>query len=169
MKTRYGWRAVGCAALIWVGAEAQAGSPGAGMMEQGAPQHPAALIMERLAALNLSDAQKHDIAVALKTHREDVRNTLKYYTAARKNLFEAIHRDTLDEQAVRDASRVVAMYEEELSVVRARLTADIKPILTPEQRQTLKETREGFRERIASRLDTGRAMLDMWIERNSAN
>ena len=38
-----------------------------------------------------------------------------------------------------------------------------------DKRQTLKETREGFRERIASRLDTGRAMLDMWIERNSAN
>ncbi|MFH0879956.1 MAG: Spy/CpxP family protein refolding chaperone [Lentisphaerota bacterium] len=132
-------------------------------------QGPGLAILSSLQKLDLTDGQKHAIAVILKDNREDIRNTLQYFAAARKTLFEAIHAESFNEQAVRDASRVVSVYEEELSVVRARVASRIKQILTPEQKQNLQELKSTLRERIASRLESGRGLMDMWIEQNSAN
>jgi Spy/CpxP family protein refolding chaperone len=125
-------------------------------------------ILQKLAGLNLTDDQKTAIAGLLKDNRTDVQATLKFYMAARENQFKAVHSDVFDEQAVRDACQVTAQYEEELAVVRARVVSQIKQVLTPEQKEMLKETKMAMKERITSRLETARAMVDSWIEAHSA-
>ncbi|OGV44624.1 MAG: hypothetical protein A2X46_03505 [Lentisphaerae bacterium GWF2_57_35] len=139
-------------------------SPFAGLAAGGA--HSA--ILQKLAGLKLSDDQKTAIAGILKDSREDMQATLKYYVAARENQFGVIHEATFNEQAVRDACRVTAQYEEELAVVRARTVSRIKQALTPEQQARLLETRGLVKERIVSRIELARTILDSWIEANSA-
>ncbi len=114
--------------------------------------------------LQLTEAQKHDIAVILKQHREQSRTLLQQMFDARKKLFETVSADTFDENAVRQAARQVAGNEEEMAVLRAEISSEIKKVLTPEQLDKLTRMKADFSQRVKERVDRRLSIMDRWID-----
>ncbi len=126
-------------------------------------------ILKTLAQLDLTDSQKQQIAGILKQHRAEIRSATDPLVDARKQLFETVHADSFNEQAVRDACRKVAGCQEQMAVTRARLISELKTILTPEQKNVIQEARARVLEQLPARLDNVRDMVDTWLDKHSAN
>ena len=119
------------------------------------------------AVLQLSDAQKTQAAAIMQAHRDAIQSTLKKSGEARRALFDAIHAEPFDEQAVRAASRRAAALDEELNVLRGRLTSELRAILTPPQRAAMDRMKSDLELSIESRSRTAGSLLDAWIEENA--
>jgi protein CpxP len=125
---------------------------------------PQGHMVNMLLELNLTDAQKHDIAVILKEHRNSVSDVLVNMAAARKQLFELVSADAINEEAIRQAFRKAADYEEDLTVLRAKLMQEIKGVLTPEQKTTLHNMKAEMRSRMKDRIEQRKTLIDDWID-----
>jgi Spy/CpxP family protein refolding chaperone len=122
-------------------------------------------IFHALIELDLSDSQKHELALILKVKREGLRATHEDFREAMAMLREAVHAYEGDESAIREASRAVAEIGEEMAVERAKLISEVERILTPQQLKTLEERRaEMLERRMAQRGHHGHILLDEWIE-----
>lgn len=119
-----------------------------------------------LVELELTDAQKQDIAEILRSSQETVRADLQAVVKARTNLFQEIHADELDEAKIRLAYSNVAKAGEELAVERARLIHEIRPVLTQDQQESLEELRGKMVERIPKRIERAASAVDRWIEKH---
>jgi len=120
-----------------------------------------------LTQLNLTDAQKQDIATILKQHREQSQALRTHMFEARKGLMEAITANDPNEDAVRAASRKVADNMEQMAVLRATVYGEIRKQLTPEQQETLKKVKADFGARMQRRMEHGMSLMDHWIDENS--
>ncbi len=116
--------------------------------------------------LNLTDQQKHDIAVILDSDRDVMMDRVDAMIAAKKAHFEAIHTLQFNEGAVRDSSRNLAKAEEELSVERARLVSRILGVMTQEQLSILEKHKTAMGGKISGKIDLARSFVTAWIERN---
>jgi Spy/CpxP family protein refolding chaperone len=116
--------------------------------------------------LNLTDQQKHDIAVILDSDRDVMIGLVDAVIAAKKAHFEAIHTLQFNEGSVREASRNLANAEEELSVERARLASRILGVMTQEQLSILEKHKTAMEGKIRGRIDLARSFVTAWIERN---
>jgi len=121
-------------------------------------------VLQALVELNLTAAQKSDIKAILKTYRPVVRQAVDGTIAARKGLFEAIHADTFSEIAVRQASQLAAAHEADLSVLRARLVADLKGVLTAQQKAVLSKHRDAAEGRFDRGVQLARTLIDRWMD-----
>lgn len=88
--------------------------------------------------LDLSEEQQYKVNEVMENYRADMRIRMNQLRSARQALRETIHGETFDEAAVRQAHAKVAAESAELAVLRAKAFADIRPILTPEQLETLR-------------------------------
>ena len=107
-------------------------------------------------ALNLSDAQKKEFLViieAFEEYRDTVRGSLR---EARENLSKALQAETINEYQVRGALHRAASIREELFIRRVKMRAELKSILTPEQRELLKERKALRIGRMKDRFQTRR-------------
>lgn len=124
-------------------------------------------MLRALLRLDLSDAQKHEAALILARYREEGREK----AAAMRNAMEALRgvteADVFDEAAVREASKGVATAGEEMAVHAARVVAELRGILTPEQKATLDELKAERHERREGRREHRASFLDEWIEMHS--
>jgi Spy/CpxP family protein refolding chaperone len=120
-----------------------------------------------LTQLNLTDAQRQDIAAILKQHREQARELRTHMFEARKGLMEAITANDPNEVAVRAASRQVADNMEQMAVLRAAVYGEIRKQLTPEQQETLQKIKADFGARMQRRIEHGMSLMDQWIDENS--
>ncbi|HHC24666.1 MAG TPA: periplasmic heavy metal sensor [Desulfobacterales bacterium] len=123
--------------------------------------------LKALMHLDLSDTQKAEVAEVFTKYqedREDVRNSIM---TARENLFTAIHADEFSEAGVRQASQAVASVMEEGAVLKAKIVAEVKPILTPEQIALMKERRAKRTEKMKERREFKRSMHENWLQTES--
>ncbi len=118
--------------------------------------------------LNLTKAQKHDIAIILKDHRQDMKENMANMRTARKNLFAAVHSPEYNEQAVRDAAREVSRWEENMAVQRAQVHSQIQKVLTPEQKTKLAAKFADFGGKFEQRSQKRLDRMDKWIEKHAA-
>lgn len=110
--------------------------------------------------LNLSEPQKKEalsIFQAYETDRDTVRNSLQ---EARQNLSKVLQAETFNEGQVREVFRRASSIREDLFVRRAKTMAELKALLTPEQRELLKEREARRMERLKDRFQT-------WYQNNS--
>ena len=115
------------------------GGPGGGGMHRG---HG----MERmLELLDLSEQQREEIHAILDVYKPEFETQTDLMKVAREALHNQIQADLFDEAAIRQAAANVATIEADLAVLRARVTNDVRPILTPEQRAEALEMRETVR------------------------
>jgi Spy/CpxP family protein refolding chaperone len=90
--------------------------------------------------LNMTDAQKaKEIFTA---NRAVVKPIITSLRAEKKTLHDLMHADTIDEAAIRAESARIAGIQADLNVNRAKVGAQFRAILTPEQLVTLKALRE---------------------------
>ena len=139
------------------------GIPGMG----GAGSYSGEGLLKALIRLDLTDAQKHEAALILAKSRDEGKETREALRSAMEALRKATETDAFDEDAVRTAFKGVATAGEEMAVHVAKLVAELKGILTPEQRAALEEFRAARHEKHKGRMENRTSSLDEWIETHS--
>jgi Spy/CpxP family protein refolding chaperone len=107
--------------------------------------------------LKLSDSQQvhmMNILNKYETDRESLRNSIM---EVRKNLSAILHAEKFNNEHARKAFREASAVREEMFVLKAKMMAELRAVLTPEQREFLKDRRAHRMERIRHRFDT-------WLE-----
>ncbi|MBF0496857.1 MAG: Spy/CpxP family protein refolding chaperone [Deltaproteobacteria bacterium] len=124
-------------------------------------------ILNNLLQLNLTDAQKHDIAVILKSHKDQAKTLIANLRTAGQNLRTVVTTPNITEAAVRDAYRAVAAAGEELVVLKVKVMAEIAPILTQDQKDSLAQLKKDRQEKMQNRIKLGTTMIEEWIDSHS--
>lgn len=137
-----------------------------GLPGRGHGQHGGGFL-KVLTQLDLTDSQKQEIAGILKQHRDGAQEVRNNLFKARKALMEAITAPNFDETTVRTAVRQVAVYGEEMAVLRARMFQEINSRLTPEQQETVQKLRADLASRMQKRIARKTGLLDQWILENT--
>jgi len=88
--------------------------------------------------LGLSDAQKAQAKAIFQANKADVQPIITSMHTERKNLRALIYADTIDEAAIRAETAKIAGIQADLNVNRAKVGAQFRAILTPDQLTTLK-------------------------------
>ena len=107
--------------------------------------------LKTLIELNLSDSQQSVILSIIEKYEKDREKTLSSLREARRNLWTALQATEVNEERIRDAYRQAVPIREELLVMRARMMAELKTVLTREQRQLLEERKTQKLQRLKGR------------------
>ncbi|MBF0550733.1 MAG: Spy/CpxP family protein refolding chaperone [Deltaproteobacteria bacterium] len=124
-------------------------------------------ILNNLLQINLTDAQKHAIAVILKSHQDQAKTLIANLRTAGQNLRTVVTTPNVTEAAVRDAYRAVAAAGEELVVLKVKVMAEIAPILTPDQQAALAQLKKDHQATMQNRISLGKTMIQEWIDLHS--
>lgn len=116
-----------------------------------------------LSRMNLTDAQKQEIAAILEAHRPELEALVTQYRDARNVLRGAIQQPTVDSTAVTSAAAEVSRLETEIAVERAEIFSEVSAVLTPEQRAELAARAEAARERIVGLLESLLQLLQQLV------
>lgn len=120
--------------------------------------------LRAMVKLGLTDAQKHQVALILRTSREKGREHFDDFREALQVLRGVMTTNGSDENAVREAFKAVASAGEEMAVHKAGVIMELKSILTPEQMVIFEEWKATMAERRNTRMEVVRSLLDEWIE-----
>jgi Spy/CpxP family protein refolding chaperone len=139
--------------------------PRHGMHGMGGPgTHLGEGLLRALIKLDLTDVQKHEAALILSRYREEGKSRRDALRKAFEELRGTTEADPLDEEAVRSAYKGVAAAGEEMAVHGAKLVAELKGILTPEQRASLEEMKAARHQKRKGRMESRTSFLDEWID-----
>lgn len=117
-----------------------------------------------LKELNLSETQKTDAANILVKYRDEAKTVADTLSAAREKLADTVLADEFNEGAVRLAVRELAAAGEELAVLAAKAVSELRPVLTPEQIEQVKQKRSEIKEKMKERTASRRSKIDKWLE-----
>ena len=115
-----------------------------GQMGQGGPGGPGrgrggpGGIIPGLRALNLTETQRQQVKVAMESHTAEFEAQAKAMQTARQALHAVVTADAFDEAAIRLKSADVAVVEADGALLRAKVHAEVRALLTPEQQQKAK-------------------------------
>ncbi len=93
-------------------------------------------------ALGLSDDQKAQIRSIFEKHRPELLPLRKEFAAEKRVLRDMIQAEPADEAAIRAQVAKLAATGADLAVRRARISREVRAVLTPEQLGKLKALRE---------------------------
>lgn len=93
-------------------------------------------------ALRLTKEQREQIRGIFEKHREGLAPQRKELRAGRDALRELMQADKPDEAAIRAQVGKVSATQAELAVLRAKMFAEVRAVLTPEQQKKFKAIRE---------------------------
>lgn len=97
--------------------------------------------MEFLKKLDLTQQQQDQVEAIMEQNKSEKKTLHKNVKNAKKALQKTVKADTFDEQAIRDASKTLAVNIEEMAVFRGKRFSEIRAILTPEQIEKMAELR----------------------------
>ena len=142
--------------------------PGDAMPGMGGPGgHLGEGLMRVLIKLDLTDAQKHEAALILLKYRDEGKERRAAFRKAMEELRETSETEPFNEEAIRTAYKGVAAAGEEMAVHGAKLAAELKGILTPEQKASLEAFKTARHERHGGRMEHRTTLLDEWIDLHS--
>ncbi|MBF0476808.1 MAG: Spy/CpxP family protein refolding chaperone [Deltaproteobacteria bacterium] len=127
----------------------------------------AAGILNDFLQINLTDAQKHAIAVILKSHQDQAETLIANLRTAGQNLRSVVTTPNVTEAAVRDAYRAVAAAGEELVVLKVKVMAETVPILTQDQQNALAQLKKDRQATMQNRISLGKTIIQEWINLHS--
>ena len=108
---------------------------------------PHAMDMKRLIQdLDLSDEQKEKVEAIVEKYEDDKDNLVEGMKEAREELHEVIFAEEYSEAAVRQAAQQVSAIMEELAVLHAKMIAELRTVLSPEQMGYLKGRLEAMKD-----------------------
>jgi Spy/CpxP family protein refolding chaperone len=97
--------------------------------------------LQTMLALKLTDAQQERMSSILASYQEQRENLWTQMQEARRNIREVLKATSFDEKKAREAYQSASVIREEIFISRAKMTAELKSVLTPEQINQLKERR----------------------------
>ena len=119
--------------------------------------------------LDLTREQKDNIKEIMESYRYKIKKAADPLQEARRNLMKVTHSDTFNELAIRKACKTVALYTEELAIIRAKALAEAKSVLTAEQKHRLAERRDRFRKQKMHKQHERRDNINPWTEDHPEN
>jgi Spy/CpxP family protein refolding chaperone len=137
------WFVIALAAAVTAGGGIVLKAPAADSAtpQSARPQRPTRgqLLEKAREALGLSDEQVAQFEAQFGGERETLKALASKLHVARVGVREAIQASNANEASVRAAAAKVAVVEADLAVERFKLYGKLNPILTPDQREKLKE------------------------------
>ncbi|MBP2688704.1 MAG: hypothetical protein H6Q83_891 [Deltaproteobacteria bacterium] len=104
---------------------------------------------DRLAkALDLSKEQTEQVKAIFRKHRDEAAPLRKEMVSGRRELRDLIQSDKLDEAAIREQVKKISATDGDLAVRRARMSQEVRAVLTPEQIQKFRALQEKRDRRI---------------------
>jgi Spy/CpxP family protein refolding chaperone len=95
--------------------------------------------LKTMIQLDLSDSQKSEIMSILEKYDNKTATLKESLRETRKNLARVLNTEQADENQIRSALRQAAPIKEELFLMRVRMLAQLKKVLTPEQFQLVNQ------------------------------
>ncbi|QTA90467.1 Spy/CpxP family protein refolding chaperone [Desulfonema magnum] len=114
--------------------------------------------------LDLSEAQKTEVANVLTKYRDNIRNTADSLAETRGNMNTVMLTEEFNEANLREAFQKAASLQEDFFVLRAKIFSEIKPLLTPEQLELLKQKKAEMTEKMKARMNFRHSKFDAWLE-----
>ena len=112
---------------------------GPGLMAPGRNMSHGLMGLERLLGLNLSESQQTELLAILHRYKDEIEGLRDRSMAAGRKLAAVFHAEDFDEDGLRKAFREVSSLKEELLVVRTKMVAELKAVLTREQKALLSD------------------------------
>ena len=111
---------------------------------------------DRLAkALDLSKEQTEQVKAIFRKHRDETAPLRKEMVSGRRELRNLIQSDKLDEAALREQVKKIAVTDGDLAVRRARMSREMRAVLTPEQIRKFRALQEKRDRRIDGMVNRG--------------
>jgi len=111
---------------------------------------------DRLAkALDLSKEQTEQVKAIFLKHRDETTPLRKEMVSGRRDLRNLIQSDKLDEAVLREQVKKIAATDGDLAVRRAKMSQEVRAILTPEQTQKFRALQEKRDRRIDGMMPRG--------------
>lgn len=117
-------------------------------------------VKERAEALNLTPGQKAEIKGILRARQGELRATANRAFEARMAAADAIHQEGVDEGLIRQRVQEAAGAQADLAVLRAKVRAEARAVLTPSQRQGADQIREYVRGAVYQLRSAFQAFMD---------
>ncbi len=116
-----------------------------------------------IASLELSDEQKLTLAQILDNYTGEVETVLNDINAARKEFDSLTQVDEFNEESVRDAFQKFSPALEEAMVLKSKIFAEVKTVLTPEQVGKLEQKRTEMSNKMSKRFEFRLEKLRSWL------
>ena len=110
--------------------------------------------------LNLSEAQQGEMMNIINKYQPENEGLRNRMMEARRNLRAVLRAESFNEGEARKAFREASATREEMFVLRAKIMTELEAVLTPEQKELIKERRGQRAEKMKERLET-------WLENPS--
>jgi len=114
-------------------------------------QHHFQKLVEKL---GLTDAQQAEAKAVFEANKLAVMPLKESLYAEKKNLHELMHSGKFDEAAIRAESAKIAAIYADLNVIKAKVCAQFRAMLTPEQLDTLKALHEEHKKKCEAKRTT---------------
>ena len=121
-------------------------------------------LMGLLTHMKITDGQKHAVALILMRHKPDFQPVMASLKSARADMRRAMRSDPPDTKGVLDAYRRLTSAGEKFVMLVTDVLAEIRGVLTSEQRRILKEGQVRLDKAIACKIQSRRTLLQEWIE-----
>lgn len=121
------------------GPERTGGGPGFyGCPMMGGPGGACGISLKQIMRLDLTDAQRTEVTAVMDKYRDTQKSLMDQMAAARQACAENRRADAVfDEVAIRQNHQNISAVKEEMAVLRGRIVAELKPILTETQMEKL--------------------------------
>lgn len=126
--------------------------------------------LKQIMSMDLTDAQKTKVANLLAAHRAESRQLADSLTEARQRFFDILDsKKAGDETTVRQAFRQMSEIMEDQVVLKTKLMAELKPVLSKDQLRDLTDFSpknskdQKSMKQMKNKQDVHRAMMDTWI------
>lgn len=165
------WKRIGIpvvfAAVLCTGATFASADIGCGGHGHGHGMFGAGHLLKFFHRLDLSDAQKTQVAGILKGLEPEAKEAVRGMVDARIQLANVTMSGTYDEAAVRQASVQASARTEDLAVIRAKAVSRIMGILDSDQKATIEKMKERITQRLDDMVDARFEHLDAWIAKHA--
>jgi len=125
---------------------------------------PRWLAVETLMKMNMTDQQKHAMAVILRKHRRAFQPVIASLKSARLDLRRAMRAEPTNKKDLLDAYHRLCTSGEYFLLLMTEMLSQIKATLTPAQLRILKEGQSKLDKAIENRIQSRQALLNHWIE-----
>ncbi|HEX7550712.1 MAG TPA: Spy/CpxP family protein refolding chaperone [Candidatus Methylomirabilis sp.] len=106
-------------------------------------------------ALGLSKEQQEQVTAIFRKHRDEFAPLRKEMVSERRELRNLIQSDKPDEAAIREQAKKIAATSGDLAVRRAKMSQEVRTVLTPDQIQKFRALQEKRDRRIDRMMNRG--------------
>lgn len=117
--------------------------------------------------LALNADQEREIASILASNREKIGEAVTGIAEARRGVKEAVTAEPYDENAVKQAVQRLSERQEQAALLAAKVLNEVRPVLTAEQKETVKTLSARHAGRMQGFIDGRLERLDDWIAKHN--